>query len=187
VGESFGGVVAQWYATLYPDHVSSLVLLSSLAKTNLPPSIAWKADNLLPLLKGVGYFAPGLAQRIFAQLHVDDVCEPSEPQFVKDLFIKEASSADFASVMARISLVRHLDIVEKSKSIRQPTLVVHGADDHFTKESSLELHGLIPSSTLRSLPGGHLPHITSPKEFADMIRSHVLVMVTVGGDGSSTD
>lgn len=186
VGESFGGVVAQWYTSLYPDHVSTLVLLSSLAKTDLPPAIAWKADNLLPILKGVGYVAPRLAQWIFARLHVDDVCEPSEPQFVKDLFIKEASRADFSSVMARISLVRHLDVVEKSKAIRKPTLIIHGADDHFTKESSFELHGLIQGSTLKSLAGGHLPHITSPKEFADMIRSHVLVTINVGGVGDGT-
>jgi hypothetical protein len=49
----------------------------------------------------------------------------------------------------------------------------HGDDDHFTKASSLELHGLIKGSTLRSLPGGHLPHITSPDLFADMIVAHI--------------
>ena len=175
VGESFGGVVAQVYARRRCHRaVASLVLLSSLAKTNLPPNIAWKADNLLPILKGVGWLLPGIAQAIFARLHVDDVCEPTEQQYVKDLFVQEASRADFRSVMSRIGLVRHLDIVEEAKAITLPTLIVHGTDDHFTKESSVELHGLIQGSTLRSLPGGHLPHITSPGLFADMIVAHIL-------------
>ena len=59
-----------------------------------------------PITTGVGSCFPSLAQHIFARLHVDDVCEPTEPQFVKDLFVKEASRADFRSVMSRIRLVR---------------------------------------------------------------------------------
>ena len=66
---------------------------------------------------------------------MDDVCEPTEPQFVKDLFVREASRADFRSVMSRIRLVRHLDIRQRSAVIDVPTLVVHGTDDHFTKVS----------------------------------------------------
>jgi pimeloyl-ACP methyl ester carboxylesterase len=174
VGESFGGVVVQVYERRHCHRaVASLVLLSSLAKTSLPPEVAWKADNLLPILKGVGWLLPGVAQAIFARLHVDDVCEPTEPQAVKDLFVHEASRADFRSVMSRIGLVRHLDMVEEARAIALPTLIVHGDDDHFTKASSLELHGLIKGSTLRSLPGGHLPHITSPDLFADMIVAHI--------------
>jgi pimeloyl-ACP methyl ester carboxylesterase len=82
-----------------------------------------------------------------------------------------------------------LDIRDRSTSIDIPTLIVYGADDHFTKASSLQLRELITrnqqlpgtlsetgsgrESLLKSLPGGHLPHITSPRLFAEMIMSHV--------------
>jgi pimeloyl-ACP methyl ester carboxylesterase len=149
VGESFGGVVAQVFAHSYPSSLSSLVLLSSLAKTNLPPEIEWKVRNLLPILKTVGWFVPQIAQSIFARLHVDDVCEKHEPQFVKDLFIKEASAAHHYSVMARINIVHKLDIREQSARITTPTLIIYGADDHFTKEASLQLHKIIPQSIIK--------------------------------------
>jgi hypothetical protein len=58
------------------------------------------------------------AQWLFAQFHVDDIMEPTEPRFVRQLFLKEASYAHFYSVMARIKLVSRLDIVEQVKVIR---------------------------------------------------------------------
>ena len=85
-----------------------------------------------------------------------------------------------------------MDIQHRSTTIDVPTLIVHGADDHFTKASSLQLRELItrnqqmpgagagqgPNSLLKSLPGGHLPHITSPRLFAEMILTHVKATTT---------
>ncbi len=169
LGESFGGVIAQYYAINHPNSIEKLVLLSSLAKTELPPAIQFKLDYLLPIIEGVGQYFPALAQKAFAQIHVYDIMEPSEAEFVRRLFIKEASHAHFYSVMARIRIVSKLNIVEKAKKIIAPTLIIYGADDHFTKPSSIELHGYLKNSVMRSLPGGHLPHITSPKAFVTLV------------------
>jgi hypothetical protein len=56
LGESFGGVIAQIFTSQHPDRVSSMVLLSSLAKTALPPNIEWKARNLLSILELLGAY-----------------------------------------------------------------------------------------------------------------------------------
>jgi pimeloyl-ACP methyl ester carboxylesterase len=173
VGESFGGVITQQFASIYPSSVDKLVLLSSLAKTELPPEIQFKLDYLLPIIESFGQYFPSLAQMLFAQIHVFDIMEPSEPSYVRELFIREASAAHFYSVMARIRLVSKLNIVDTTKTITAPVLVVYGSEDHFTRESSLELHALLPNSKISSLPGGHLPHITSPKEFAAMIHTFI--------------
>lgn len=173
VGESFGGIVAQHFALEYPDRVSKMVLLSSLAKTELPPEVQWKLDYLMPIITSFGQAFPHFAQFLFAQIHVDDVVEPFEPRFVRQLFIKEASFAHFHSVMARIRLASTLDITHRVPSIQTPTLVVYGQDDHFTKDASLQLHRLLPHSELRSLPGGHLAHVTAPKEFARLVADYV--------------
>lgn len=169
VGESFGGVVAQYFAVLHKSKTKSLVLLSSLAKTLLPPFILWKLTYLLPILKFIGFLFPGLGQALFARLHVDDVIEPSESQYVKDMFIKEASVAHFRSVMKRINIVSKLNIEEQSRTLRVPTTIVYGNDDHFTKASSMKLFHLIDNSKLVGMKGGHLPHITQPKEFASIV------------------
>lgn len=163
------GVVAQTFAARSPQKVASLILLSSLAKTDLPPEIEFKVKWLLPIVSNLGEFFPGFAQFLFAQIHSDDVVEKTEPLFVRELFIKEATFAHFYSVMARIKIVYKLNIVENTKTIKSPTLIIYGKDDHFTRKDSLSLHELIAGSQIKSLPGGHLPHITSPKEFASMI------------------
>lgn len=169
VGESFGGIIAQHFALEYPYNVNKLVLLSSIAKTVLPPEIQFKLDYLLPIISGLGNYFPAIAQMLFAQIHVYDVVEPSEPEWVKQLFIKEASFAHFYSVMSRIKIVAKLDISNKVGRITAPSLVVYGEDDHFTKKGCLELHSLLPNSEIASLPGGHLPHVTSPLEFVHLV------------------
>jgi pimeloyl-ACP methyl ester carboxylesterase len=82
VGESFGGIIGQHFAFMYPERVSKLVLFSSLAKTQLPPEIEWKVQNLLPVVSFLGKLHPSWAQGLFAYLHADDVVEPSEPMYV---------------------------------------------------------------------------------------------------------
>lgn len=170
VGESFGGIVAQHFALDHPDKVNKMVLLSSLAKTELPPEIQFKLDYLIPVIATFGSYFPHFAQLLFAQIHVDDVVEPFEARSVRQLFLKEASFAHFFSVLARIKLAATLDIAARVPRIQTPTLVVYGEDDHFTKKDSFQLHSLLPRSELKSLPGGHLAHLTSPKQFARFVK-----------------
>ena len=86
----------------------------------------------------------------------------------------DAGAAHFFSVLARINIAYHLDIREKVKTIVAPTLIIFGADDHFTKKDSVMLKDLIPSSRLASLPGGHLAHVSSPKPFSSLVTAFVL-------------
>jgi 3-oxoadipate enol-lactonase len=169
IGESFGGVVAQHYAFLYPEHLDKLVVLSSLAKTELTPEVQFKANYALPVVRFIGWVSPRFAQWLFAVIHQYDVVEDSEPQWIHDFFVKEASWAHHYSVMRRLDIVLFLDIVKEVKKIKAPTLLLYGEDDTFTKQGSLMLKKLIPNSELQSLPGGHLPHLSSPKLFSDVV------------------
>jgi pimeloyl-ACP methyl ester carboxylesterase len=180
VGESFGGIISQYFALLHSNRVESLVLLSSLAYTDLPPQIMWKANYLLPIVQNLGKLNPKAAQQLFASLHASDVVEENESDYVKNLFIKEASVAHFHSVMARIRLAMALDIRDQVKSIQSPIMIVYGADDHFTKKDSLLLKELILNSCIKQLPGGHLAHISSPKEFSLLVTTFVTNVISKG-------
>ena len=170
VGESFGGVIAQYYAHRNPARVLKLVLLSSLAKAELPPGVLFKLTYLLPLVEALGASFPSLAQAIFARLHVDDVIEHSEGPASREAFVKEASLAHFPSVMRRIRLVSRLDIeTAVSSQISAPTLLLYGRDDHFTSHSSIALKEVVPHSQLKELPGGHLAHLTNYRPFAEAL------------------
>ena len=174
VGESFGGIIAQHFALQYSERLDKLVLLSSLAKTILPAEIQWKLDNLMPIISTFGYYYPNFAQFLFAQIHVDDVVEPFESNEVRQLFIKEASFAHFYSVLARIKITSKLDILNEISSIITPTLVIYGEDDHFTKKDSLQLQSRLANANIMSLPGGHLAHLSSPKQFAHLVHSFIV-------------
>eukprot|EP00617_Octactis_speculum_P013965 CAMPEP_0185752646 /NCGR_PEP_ID=MMETSP1174-20130828/11435_1 /TAXON_ID=35687 /ORGANISM="Dictyocha speculum, Strain CCMP1381" /LENGTH=154 /DNA_ID=CAMNT_0028430183 /DNA_START=22 /DNA_END=486 /DNA_ORIENTATION=+ len=147
--------------------------MSSLCHTELTVKVQLKAKILLPIVEALGFFFPGVAQFLFAALHVDDVVESFEPTWVKDFFVKEASWVHHYSVMKRIRLVIGLDMCERSKQIQQKTLLVYGREDNFTLPGTMELHRNLPNSQLFDLPGGHLPHLTEPKEFAAAVDAFV--------------
>jgi pimeloyl-ACP methyl ester carboxylesterase len=173
VGESFGGIIAEHFAITHPTRLNKLVLISSLVKTELPPEIQFKLDYLMPIISTFGTYFPHFAQLLFALIHVTDVVEQFESNFVRHLFLKEASFAHFFSVLARVKLAAKLDLVSQIPLIQTPALVVYGEDDHFTKKDSLQLHGLLPNSVLRGLPGGHLAHVTSPQLFAEIVKDFI--------------
>ena len=60
-----------------------------------------------------------------------------------------------------------------------PTLVLYGVDDHFTRHSSELLFELMSINNrdeivkLQGIPGGHLPHLSSPKLFAASVMAFV--------------
>jgi len=156
IGESFGGACTQVFALNYPDYVDKLVLVSTFARTDL----SLRNRILVPLL-------PVIPQPMFARGHVYDVCEPDDPRWAKDLFIREASWADHASVVARIKIVNELDLRGKITSITAPVLLVVGGADRFTGKASKEMLKLLPDAKMVEIPGaGHLCHMTNPDKFA---------------------
>ena len=187
VGESFGGVVAQHVALEHSERVEALVLLSSLAKTELTAVVKLKLHVLLPVVEFLGRAFPGLAQTIFAKVHASDVVESSEPSWARSLFVKEASWAHHASVMRRIKIVARLDIEDRVPRIAAPVLLIRGADDSFTGHTTARLRALLQSRgqvgtfpdgavDVVTLPGGHLPHVTSSDLFARAVRDSLFVV-----------
>lgn len=155
VGESFGGVVAQTFAVNHPERLEKLVLISTAPKFDLTR----KDRMLLPVF-------PLMPQAVFARDHVKEVCEPGDPQWAKELFIRNAAWADHASVVARAKIVSRVDLTARVKDIKAPTLLVVGADDTWTGETSRKMLEMLPDGRIVNIPGGHLCHMVSPKEFS---------------------
>ncbi len=159
VGESFGGVVGQTFALTYPGSVDTLTLISSAPHFEL----SRKNRLLLPLFR----FTP---MWLFARVHLGDVCEPGDPQWAKDLFVRGASYADHASVFARAQIVSRVDLRDRIGELSAPLLLVVGSADRFTGEASRELVRLVPRARVVTIEnGGHLCHLTHPKAFLDAL------------------
>ena len=167
VGESFGGIIAQHFATQYPSQTDELVLVSTISRTKLDPFIQLKVNLFLKPLQFIGMLNPGFAQTLFAHLHVGDVVEPHEPESLRSMFIKEASCAHFRSVMARINIALQLDILHSvtSKIEGKRVMCLVGADDHFTSEMSMEVCNELKKKNdviVSNISGGHLITASNP-------------------------
>jgi len=80
-----------------------------------------------------------------------------------------------------------LDIEDRVPSITAPVLLIRGADDTFTGHTTARLRALLQSRGLVgtfpdgavdvvTLPGGHLPHVTSSGLFARAVRDALFVV-----------
>jgi pimeloyl-ACP methyl ester carboxylesterase len=159
IGESFGGVVTQILALNHPDAVDRLVLISTAPKFDL----SVKNRLLLPFFRFIPMW-------LFARLHLRDVCEPHDPQWAKDLFVRGVSWADHASVLARAQIVSRVDLRARITEVKAPVLLVVGSSDRFTGQASRQMQQLLPGARLVEIPdGGHLCHVTHPEQFLDAV------------------
>jgi pimeloyl-ACP methyl ester carboxylesterase len=97
IGESFGGVVTQYFAYYYPIYISRLILLSSMAHLTLPTEIAWKADNLLPPLAYLGRWNPNFAQVSISFLILITTLRGSSLMFTSMMSLNQTSPENFVN------------------------------------------------------------------------------------------
>ena len=145
-GRSMGGAVAMDMALRYPARVEAIVAVVTAARFNIP---AARIDALRAV-------AMGRAPQAF-------VTDGYSPATVKDRF--EIVREGWMEQIQTDPRVRYTDIVacadcdlrEQIARIRQPTLVLAGADDPVTTPADAEfIHGRIGGSRLRVIPGaGH--------------------------------
>ncbi len=164
IGESFGGAVAQVFALEYPEMLDRLVVLSSAAKFN----ISLKLKIQLRIF-------PFIPMWLFARIHLHEVCEPVDPQWAKDMFVRNATWADHKTVVARARIAAKFNITDRVSKIKNPTLIVVGGADRFTSEGSRQLHELHPNSEMVTIEGsGHLCHMVTPELFVQEVEKFLL-------------
>jgi pimeloyl-ACP methyl ester carboxylesterase len=66
--------------------------------------------------------------------------------------------------------VSRVDLTRRVKDIKAPTQLVVGADDSWTGETSRKMLEMLSDGRMVNIPGGHLCHMVSPKEFASAVK-----------------
>jgi pimeloyl-ACP methyl ester carboxylesterase len=177
LGHSFGGHVALEYALRYPDRLSQLVLVNTVADSS------WAREHAPRVLADRGYppetvdlclrfftgrIQPGemaLGLRKFGSAYY------SRPSLL--LLARELLGGMWRSRMRPEALIfagRHLlngwSVVDRLGEIRVPTLVMAGGDDFlFPPQAEAELASAIPGAELRIIEGaGHDPWVERPRE-----------------------
>jgi pimeloyl-ACP methyl ester carboxylesterase len=110
---------------------------------------------------------------LFARVHVFEVCEPKDPRWAKEMFIRNAEWADHKTVVVRARLAAKFDITDRVSKIMAPTLIMMGGADRFTGEGSQLLHKMLPNSKIVEIPDvGHLLHMIKPELFVEAVEKH---------------
>jgi pimeloyl-ACP methyl ester carboxylesterase len=167
VGQGYGGVVAMEMLRRAPERVSRLVLMacSPLAETPVDA-----ADRELRIVAAkANRFADVVQQELPA-----DCFGPTNARgdiTNKVLAMAKATGAEAYVQQAR-ALQRRRDQQSTLRKVKQPALVICGAEDTLTPVKRHEaMAQLIPNSKLAVLNNcGHLPSLEAPSVVADTLR-----------------
>ncbi len=165
VGNSLGGFVAWNYAVAYPKKVNKLILLDPAGYPFDPPWIVEMAG-----LPGVGQASQVISPRFIAEWTLKDIYgtshKPSEETVDRyyEIFLKEGNRQMCARVFLDLLKYRHYEPKEIPQ-IKNPTLIMWGADDTFIPVAQHELWKRdLPHAIIKIYPGiGHIPMEENPK------------------------
>lgn len=155
VGHDIGGGIAQWAALRYPQRVSRLGLVNSVAFGGWPSREVKIARASLPLTR---HLPPSWILSLVRADLMRGYIDQERGSHEVDLYLRP-----FAHAAGRAALVAHLTALDcrdtdtltpRLKDIVCPTSVVWGADDPFLPpELGSRLAAVIPGATLEIIPG----------------------------------
>jgi 3-oxoadipate enol-lactonase len=161
-GHSMGGYVALAFAKKYPQRVSGLGLVSSLAVADPPERKAGRYQTAADVSqKGVGIVADAMTSKLSAVSHVQI--------FVRDVIEKQSQPALIGALKA---MAEREDLSSYLSSVTYPVVLIHGgADALISIERAKEIQAVLPSARLMELQGaGHMPMMEFPNETANGLR-----------------
>ena len=172
IGHSFGGMVAQEYASRYK--IRGLILIGSLVKYNpdIIDKIIW---NLPPILWRRILFTENIITRRFYRSLFFAKNTPKEiyKEFLKD-------NKDYLETLPYyafryLKYFKDYDATERLKEIDSPTLIIVGEEDKVTPPSeAYKLNKLINNSTIKVVKNaGHMILYEKPFEISKLINNFI--------------
>jgi len=154
-GISFGGMIAQRFALMFPEITDGLVLGATMPSWDrFPPSSATiealQTSSLAPASESVQivmelFFTPDFLQN-----------KPVDAAKIKEIMIKEKEEQRLDILYRQMGAAMGHDMVNNVKNIKVPTLVICGTKDLIAPiENSRFLARKIPDSTFIEFSGGH--------------------------------
>ena len=159
VGASMGGMIAQAVAGLWPERTRSLVsIYSTSGRPGLPPGKPEALAMLTAQPEG-----PSREQRVKHGMKLRTVIGspgyPSDEAALRAFVEKNVDRRWYPEGGARqyLSIIASGDRVELLKTIKAPTLVLHGEEDPLLPvECGRDVARLIPGAEIQTYPGwGH--------------------------------
>ena len=172
VGHDIGGGVAQWMAVRYPERVTRVGLIDSvafdgwpargvrLARTVLPVARRLPPAVLLPMLRGG--LLRGYADRDRGAHSVAHYVRPFMTREGRDVLVRHLTELDATETA---------ELAPRLKQLDRPTAIVWGKDDPFLPSAiGQRLREAIPHATLDIIPGSrHFTPEEAPQRIGDAL------------------
>ena len=165
VGLSIGGMIAQHFASLFPDRLHALVLCSTGCQTDEAGKKIF-GDRIAQVSeRGIESQIEGSISRWFTPQFVSDA--PATIEWVKGMYTK-TSPAGFINACRAI---QELDTFDRLSGITAPTLLIPGElDPAFPVSVSRIIQAQIKNAELKVLAGAaHIGNVERPHEFNEIL------------------
>ncbi len=168
VGHSFSGEVAIQFASLFPDRVCKLVLVSTSAKLVASPDFPFGASP-----EAIGQIVALIQKNLRAGLTAFVSAGFPEPntEALQQQVIEQGLQSTQATVLSFFRDTSPTDVRPLLPSITVPTLIVHGTSDNIIPfPAGLFLRDNIRNSQFVAFEGkGHFLFLTDPTKFTQVM------------------
>jgi 3-oxoadipate enol-lactonase len=165
VGLSIGGMIAQHFASLFPDRLQAVILCSTGCQTNEAGKMAFQ-DRIAQVNEGgIGTQIEASIGRWFTPRFTS--AAPATIEWVKRMY-RKTSRAGFINGCRAI---QGLDTLDRLSSITAPTLLIPGElDQAFPESVSRTIQSRIKNSQVKVLTGAaHIGNVERPHEFNETL------------------
>lgn len=189
LGHSFGGMVAQVYATRYPASLEKLLLICTApSKDFYPEALAYARKIATPeQLRVIPELFEGRIESEEQLIRWWDLCYELYFHVKDETIMRETGNRPIGSMeVANYTFkhfIPHYDVRSELPNVRVPTLVVAGRYDWITPVTQAEeIARLMPQSELVIYEhSGHMPFIEEQDAFLARVRSFILGKELAGG------
>ncbi|MER6070364.1 alpha/beta fold hydrolase [Streptomyces sp. NPDC001817] len=181
-GVSMGGQITMEFQRRHPRRVHALVLSDTSAPAETDEGKEFRnrlADRLLA--EGMDGYAGEVIDKMLAPYNVTAMPEVAE----RVLGMMRATDPRGAAAALRGRAERP-DYRDTLAAVRQPVLIVVGADDFYTPVAEAEaIHRLVPHATMTVVEkAGHLPGAEQPEPFNTALLDFLTTQVAPGPSGT---
>jgi 3-oxoadipate enol-lactonase len=161
-GLSMGGMVGMWLLTHAPKRIDRAVLANTSAR--MPPPSLWDGRIELARKGGIEATVEPTVKRWFPEAF--HAAAPATIERMRAM-IRRTSVEGYVGCCQAI---REMDQRESIRAIRNPTLVIVGANDPATTpEAGRLIHAAIAGSAMTILDAAHISNVEQPAAFEDAV------------------
>jgi len=163
-GLSMGGMVGMWLLTHAPERIDRAVLANTSA--HMGPLDLWNGRIALAREGGMEATVEPTVKRWFPEAF--HARAPATIDRMRQMIRRTA----LAGYIGCCEAIRDMDQRESIRAIRNPTLVIIGANDPATTpEAGRAIHAAIPGAALAMLDAAHISNVEQPEAFAETVEA----------------